>query len=89
MPTVMREGSGNSDSALSGSLASPKPPSMVNQRSEAKKRTRRNHGVTLKAQVGLAAVKGEKMVAELAEQFGSIPPRSPTGSSNCWSELRT
>ncbi len=33
------------------------------------KRTRRNQGVTLKAQVALATAKGEKTVAELAEQF--------------------
>ena len=33
------------------------------------KRTRRNHGATFKAQVALAAVKGDKTLAELAEQF--------------------
>lgn len=37
------------------------------------KRTRRNHGATFKAQVALAAVKGDKTVAELAEQFGIHP----------------
>jgi transposase len=36
-------------------------------------RTRRNHGATFKAQVALAAIKGDKMVAELAEQFGVHP----------------
>ena len=37
------------------------------------KRTRRNHGAPFKAQVALAAVKGDKTLAELAEQF-SVPP---------------
>ena len=33
------------------------------------KRTRRNHGATFKAQVAVAAVQGDKTLAELAEQF--------------------
>ena len=37
------------------------------------KRTRRNHGATFKAQVALAAVKGDKTTAELAEQFKVHP----------------
>ncbi|MDC8447033.1 MAG: transposase, partial [Nitrospira sp.] len=37
------------------------------------KRTRRNHGTTFKAQVALAAVKGDKTLAELAEQFSVHP----------------
>lgn len=37
------------------------------------KRTRRNHGATFKAQVVLAAVKGDKTLAELAEQFSVHP----------------
>jgi transposase len=43
---------------------------VVNQRSEAMKRTRRNHGASFKA---LAAVKGDKTLAELAEQFSVHP----------------
>ena len=84
-----RGGSGNSDSVVSGSLASRTPPRVANQRSEAMKRTRRNHGATFKAQVALAAVKGDKTLAELAEQFSVHPPRSPNGSSNYWREPRT
>lgn len=33
------------------------------------KETRRNHGAIFKAQVVLAGVRGDKAVAELAEQF--------------------
>jgi transposase-like protein len=36
-------------------------------------RTRRNHGATFKAQVTLAAVKGDKTLTELAEQFQVHP----------------
>ena len=37
------------------------------------KRKRRNHGATFKAQVALAAVKGDTTVAELAESFSVHP----------------
>lgn len=37
------------------------------------KRTRRNHGATFKAQIAFAAIKGDKTVAELAEQFSVHP----------------
>lgn len=37
------------------------------------KRTRRNHGATFKAQVALAATKGDKTLAELAEPFSVHP----------------
>src|SRR5712691_6189936 len=33
------------------------------------KRTRRNHSPVLKAKVALAAIKGERTIAELADQF--------------------
>ena len=37
------------------------------------KRTKRNHGATFKAQVALAVLKGDKTLAELAEQFSVHP----------------
>ena len=37
------------------------------------KRTRRNHGAAFKAQVALAPIKGDKTLAELAEQFDVHP----------------
>jgi transposase len=37
------------------------------------KRMRRNHGATFTAQVALAAIKGDKTLAELAEQFRVHP----------------
>jgi transposase-like protein len=46
---------------------------VVNERSEAMKRTRQNHGGTVTAQVALAAVKGDKTLAELADRFSVHP----------------
>jgi transposase len=37
------------------------------------KRTRRNHGATFKAQVAVVAIKGDKTLTELAEQFSVHP----------------
>ncbi len=37
------------------------------------KRPRRNHGADFKAKVALATLKGDKTLAELAEQFGIHP----------------
>ena len=43
------------------------------------KRPGRNHTASFKAKVALAAVKGEKTLAELAQQLRSTPIRSPSG----------
>lgn len=43
------------------------------------KRTRRNHGAPFKAQVALAAVNGDKTLAELAEQFRVHPTQITEG----------
>ena len=43
------------------------------------RRARRNHSPAFKAKVALAAIKGEKTLAELAEQFDCIPIRSRRG----------
>lgn len=42
------------------------------------KRTRRNHGPAFKAKVAFAAVKGEKTLAELAQQFDTHPNQITT-----------
>jgi len=47
------------------------------------RRTRRNHAAGFKAQVAVAAIKGDKTLAELAEQFG-IPPTQITEWKQQW-----
>ena len=41
------------------------------------RRPRRNHTAAFKAKVAMAALKGDKTLAELAEQF-SVPPTQIT-----------
>ena len=58
------------------------------------KRKRRNHSPIFKAQVAVAALKGDKTLAELAQQFdihpnqitGKPPPPNPT-SRRCTPRL--
>jgi transposase-like protein len=45
------------------------------------KRTRRNHSPAFKAKVALSAVKGEKTLAELAQQFDVHPNQITTWRS--------
>lgn len=45
------------------------------------RRGRRNHGAVFKAKVALAAIKGEKTLAELAEQFDVHPNQITTWRS--------
>ena len=49
---------------------------VANPRSAAMKRTRRKHGAAFKAQVALASIKGDKTLAELAEQCSVHPTQS-------------
>ena len=47
------------------------------------KRARRNHTPAFKAKVALAAVKGDKTLAELASSSMSIRTRSDSGGASC------
>lgn len=46
------------------------------------RRVRRNHSPAFKAKVALAAIKGEKTLADLAQQFDVYPNRSHNGAAS-------
>ncbi len=52
------------------------------------RRTRRNHAAGFKAQVALAAIKGDKTLAELAEQFDVHPNQISEGKQQ-WIDSAT
>ena len=64
---------GNSDRVTVVTLFYLQHRMVANETSTAMKRTRRNHGATSKAQVALAACKGDKTLRELVEYFGMHP----------------
>ena len=51
------------------------------------RRPRRNHSPAFKAKVALAAVKGEKTLAELAQQFDVHPNQITAGRLSSWKGL--
>jgi hypothetical protein len=51
------------------------------------RRPRRNHTPAFKAQVALAAIKGDRTLAQVAEQLMSIPIRSHHGRLSLRAEL--
>ena len=53
------------------------------------KRPRRNHSPAFKAKVALAAVKGEKTLAELAQQYDVHPNLINQWRRGCWKARRT
>ena len=69
-----RSGLGFSDSPISDSLAQPKPQILrqIEEQIEEQaheKGEKRNHAAGFKAKVALAAIRGDKTLAELAEHF--------------------
>ena len=51
------------------------------------RRPRRNHTPTFKAKVALAAIKGDRTLAQLAERFDVHPIRSRRGKHSSRKEL--
>jgi len=48
------------------------------------RRPRRNHSPAFKAKVAVAAIKGEKTLIELAQDFDVHPIRSSSGATSSW-----
>ena len=69
---------GNSDSVLSGSLASPKPPERGEPEEHGDEENETQSRGSIQGSGGLAACKGDKTLAELAEQCG-VHPTQITG----------
>lgn len=53
------------------------------------RRRRRNHAAAFKAKVALAAVKGDKTLAEIAQHYEDHPTQIANGDGNCWTGLPT
>ena len=48
------------------------------------KRARRNHTPAFRAKVALAALKADRTLADMAQQFDILPTRSPNGRLSSW-----
>ena len=80
-----RGGSGNSDSVISGSLASPKPPEggEPEERGDEEHETE-SRGRPSRPRWPWPRSKATRRWPNWLNSFMSIPLRSPNGSSNCW-----